>query len=50
MMMRFYPVVKGTEKKVVVYAVFALVFISAMMVVFQAFEYRHDYRFEWVYA
>ena len=32
-------------KKVVVYAVMvALVFISAMMVVFQVFEYRHDYR------
>ena len=32
-------------KKVVVYAVLlALVFISAMMVVFQVFEYRHDYR------
>ncbi|EPH2443598.1 cell division protein FtsL [Acinetobacter baumannii] len=32
-------------KKVVVYAVMvALVFINAMMVVFQVFEYRHDYR------
>ena len=32
-------------KKVVVYTVLvALVFISAMMVVFQVFEYRHDYR------
>ncbi|HQV25211.1 MAG TPA: cell division protein FtsL [Acinetobacter sp.] len=32
-------------KKVVVYAVLvALVFVSAMMVVFQVFEYRHDYR------
>ncbi|MFW1836812.1 cell division protein FtsL, partial [Acinetobacter baumannii] len=32
-------------KKVVVYEVMvALVFISAMMVVFQVFEYRHDYR------
>ena len=32
-------------KKVVVYAVIvALVFVSAMMVVFQVFEYRHDYR------
>lgn len=32
-------------KKVVAYTVFvALVFISAMMVVFQVFEYRHDYR------
>ncbi|ENX18201.1 cell division protein FtsL [Acinetobacter sp. CIP 64.2] len=32
-------------KKVAVYAVLvALVFISAMMVVFQVFEYRHDYR------
>ncbi|ENX38236.1 MULTISPECIES: cell division protein FtsL [unclassified Acinetobacter] len=32
-------------KKVVVYAVLvALVFTSAMMVVFQVFEYRHDYR------
>ncbi|MEQ1159663.1 cell division protein FtsL [Acinetobacter calcoaceticus] len=32
-------------KKVVVYTVLvALVFISAMMVVFQIFEYRHDYR------
>ncbi|MCH7394531.1 cell division protein FtsL [Acinetobacter dispersus] len=35
---------KGLEK-VVVYAVLvALVFTSAMMVVFQVFEYRHDYR------
>ncbi len=32
-------------KKVVAYTVLvALVFISAMMVVFQVFEYRHDYR------
>ena len=32
-------------KKVVVYSVLvALVFVSAMMVVFQVFEYRHDYR------
>lgn len=32
-------------RKVVVYTVLvALVFISAMMVVFQVFEYRHDYR------
>ncbi|WP_109441012.1 cell division protein FtsL [Acinetobacter haemolyticus] len=32
-------------KKVVVYAVLvALVFTSALMVVFQVFEYRHDYR------
>ena len=32
-------------KKVGVYAVLvALVFVSAMMVVFQVFEYRHDYR------
>lgn len=32
-------------KKVVVYTVLvALVFMSAMMVVFQVFEYRHDYR------
>ncbi len=32
-------------KKVVMYTVLvALVFISAMMVVFQVFEYRHDYR------
>ena len=32
-------------KKVVVYAVLmAMVFTSAMMVVFQVFEYRHDYR------
>lgn len=32
-------------KKLVVYTVLvALVFISAMMVVFQVFEYRHDYR------
>lgn len=32
-------------KKVVTYAVLiALVFISAMMVVFEVFEYRHDYR------
>ena len=32
-------------KKVAVYAVLvALVFTSAMMVVFQVFEYRHDYR------
>jgi len=32
-------------KKVAVYAVLvALVFASAMMVVFQVFEYRHDYR------
>ncbi|RQL68800.1 cell division protein FtsL [Acinetobacter pittii] len=33
------------SKKVVAYTVLvALVFISAMMVVFQVFEYRHDYR------
>ncbi|MDE9416339.1 cell division protein FtsL [Acinetobacter nosocomialis] len=32
-------------KKVVIYTVMvALVFISAMMVVLQVFEYRHDYR------
>ncbi len=38
-------------KKVVVYAVMvALVFISAMMVVFQVFEYRHDYRVKLLYA
>ncbi len=41
-------VVSNTKKglkKVVVYAVLvASVFFSAMMVVFQVFEYRHDYR------
>ncbi|MFV5384531.1 cell division protein FtsL [Acinetobacter junii] len=41
-------VVSNTKKglkKVVVYAVLVTsVFISAMMVVFQVFEYRHDYR------
>ena len=41
-------VVSNTKKglkKVVVYAVLvASVFISAMMVVFQVVEYRHDYR------
>ena len=41
-------VVSNTKKglkKVVVYAVLvASVFISAMMVVLQVFEYRHDYR------
>lgn len=32
-------------KKMVVYLILlALVFISALMVVFQVFEYRHDYR------
>ncbi|MEC8056771.1 MAG: cell division protein FtsL, partial [Pseudomonadota bacterium] len=36
---------KTTFRKVVTYAVLiSLVFISAMMVVFQVFEYRHDYR------
>lgn len=36
---------KMTFRKVVTYAVLiSLVFISAMMVVFQVFEYRHDYR------
>ncbi|ENX09106.1 cell division protein FtsL [Acinetobacter vivianii] len=39
------PSSKKGLKKVVVYAVLvALVFTSAMMVVFQVFEYRHDYR------
>ncbi|ENU29035.1 cell division protein FtsL [Acinetobacter sp. 2JN-4] len=39
------PNSKNGLKKVVVYAVLvALVFTSAMMVVFQVFEYRHDYR------
>ena len=39
------PNSKKGLKKVIVYAVLlALVFISAMMVVFQVFEYRHDYR------
>ena len=34
-----------TFKKVMIYAgLMALVFVSAMMVVFQVFEYRHDYR------
>ena len=32
-------------KKLIAYVIlFVLVFISAMMVVFQVFEYRHDYR------
>lgn len=32
-------------KKLITYAILlVLVFISAMMVVFQVFEYRHDYR------
>ncbi|MDH0970491.1 MULTISPECIES: cell division protein FtsL [Acinetobacter] len=32
-------------KKLIAYAILlVLVFISAMMVVFQVFEYRHDYR------
>ncbi|MDH1518992.1 MULTISPECIES: cell division protein FtsL [Acinetobacter] len=32
-------------KKLIVYVILlVLVFISAMMVVFQVFEYRHDYR------
>ena len=36
---------KKVVKKFVVYAVMvAVVFISAMMVVLQVFEYRHDYR------
>ncbi|WP_343598079.1 cell division protein FtsL [Acinetobacter sp.] len=36
---------KKPIKKVVMYAVLiTLVFISAMMVVFEVFEYRHDYR------
>ena len=36
---------KKTLKKALVYAVLvALVFASAMLVVFQVFEYRHDYR------
>ena len=39
------PNSKKGLKKVIVYAVLlALVFVSAMMVVFQVFEYRHDYR------
>lgn len=39
------PDSKKGLKKVVVYAVLvALVFTSALMVVFQVFEYRHDYR------
>lgn len=37
--------VNKVVKKVVIYTVMvALVFISAMMVVLQVFEYRHDYR------
>ena len=32
-------------KKLIAYVILlVLVFISAMMVVFQVFEYRHDYR------
>ncbi|CAB1208149.1 cell division protein FtsL [Acinetobacter bouvetii] len=36
---------KKSMKKVIAYAVLLLlVFVSAIMVVFQVFEYRHDYR------
>ena len=36
---------KLTFKKLIAYVILlVLVFISAMMVVFQVFEYRHDYR------
>lgn len=35
---------KGLKKVVVYDVLVALVFTSAMMVVFQVFEYRHDYR------
>ncbi|WP_130804879.1 cell division protein FtsL [Acinetobacter ihumii] len=39
------PLSRMTFKKVMVYAALIIaVFISAMMVVFQVFEYRHDYR------
>ncbi len=39
------PTQASSLKKGIVYAVLlALVFISAIMVVFRVFEYRHDYR------
>lgn len=39
------PERNGIQKKVIVYAILVLLlFISALMVVFEVYEYRHDYR------